>query len=139
VNVDAAYTPAPTPSLVAPGNSEGQILTWNTGPGLWMPTAFALTSLNLTSTSTDYTLDQDDAGTAVVLTGSTNRTFTVSAFGPGSYFATGTIIYLVTAGTGHITVQGASGVTLNGTTSLNSQGKIAILLNIAEDEWVIHH
>ena len=96
---------------------------------------------NISSVSTktaDYTIARGDMGNIVVLDGANNHTFTIptNATMPvpvGSRFTIGTM-----AG-GHITLAGAVGVTLTGSTSLNSSGTIAEVIKVAADTWISHH
>lgn len=86
----------------------------------------------------DYTIARGDIGNVVVLNGADNRTFTIptNATMPvpiGSRFTIGTM-----AG-GHITLAGAAGVTLTGTTTLNAAGQIAEVIKVAADTWISHH
>lgn len=136
---DFSITPGAAGPTVQEGNNDGDFLTWNSGASIWQAGPFVQPGLGVTAITQDYTLDQTDQGKIVVLTGSTNRDVTVPPFGEGAYFATGAVIYLATSNNGHLNIVEGSGVTVHGASTLNSAGIIALLINIAQDEWVCHH
>lgn len=136
---DFSITPGAAGPTVQPGSNDGDYLTWNSGASIWQAGPFVQPGLGITAITENYTLDQSDQGKVVVLTGATNRDVTVPPFGENAYFATGAVIYLATSNTGHITIVEGAGVTVHGVSTLNQQGVIAMLINIAQDEWVCHH
>jgi len=86
----------------------------------------------------DYTFTRADAGNIVTLSGSNNRTFTVPT-NANVPLPIGTRITVATVANGHILVAGDSGVTVTGTTTLNTAGQVATLIKIGADAWVVHH
>jgi len=129
---DYALNPLPT------GNTTGDVLTWNNEIPAWLVGAPQPVSLVVNSQNGDYTLQQSDQGAIVVLTASTTHDFTVPAFGENAYFATGAVIYLANVNTGEIHIQADVGVTVHGVSALTTQGAVAMLVNISQDEWVAH-
>ena len=94
----------------------------------------AQTSARIVSKSSAYTLLSSDAGCLIAVTGTT--TITVP-----STLAVGTEIEVLNYGTGTVTVQAASGVTLNGTSAgskqITKQYTSAVLKAITATAWVI--
>jgi hypothetical protein len=97
-----------------------------------------LTAKRVTTKTDNHTFEGADQGSVVVLSGSNNKTFTVP-LNASVAFPIGTVIVLATSGTGHITVSGDAGVSVLGTTVMNTQGTVAQLVKIDTDTWVIHH
>lgn len=97
----------------------------------------AQTSARIVSPSSyPYTLQSSDAGCLITVTGSAARTVNIPATLP-----LGTEIEIMKYGTGTVTVQAASGVTLNGTSAgskqITEQYTSAVLKAITSTAWVI--
>lgn len=96
------------------------------------------TTVSVTSSSAIQTFALDDGNTMQVLTGSTDRAWTVP---PNSSvaFPTGTIIMMAASDTAEIQVTEGSGVTIN-SASGNANvaaGGIGVLVKIDTDEWML--
>lgn len=93
------------------------------------------TSARIVSKSSAYSLQTSDAGCLFTVTGTT--TITISA----TTWPVGTEIEIMNYGTGVVTVQAASGVTLNGTSggskTIDNQYTSAVLKAITATAWVI--
>lgn len=91
-------------------------------------------------TGTTYTLVLGDAGKLVTLTNGSAITLTVPTNASVAY-PTGTVIALAQLGAGLVTVEDASGVTINGTTpgdeDLTGQWATATLTKLATNTWLI--
>lgn len=91
-------------------------------------------------TGTTYTLVLADAQKLVTLTNGSAITLTVPANGSVA-FPVGTVIALAQLGAGLVTVEGASGVTINGTTpgdeDLSGQWATATLTKVATNTWLL--
>lgn len=85
----------------------------------------------------DHTITRGDIGNILVLDGAVNKTFTIPA-NSSVPLPVGSRFTALTASSGHITLAGAAGVTLTGTTTLNTAGEIAHVIKIATDTWVAH-
>jgi hypothetical protein len=85
----------------------------------------------------DYTFTRADAGNIVTLSGSTNRQFTIPT-NANVPLPVGTRITIATVGTAHISLAGGSGVTVSGTTNLNTLGQVATVIKIGTDTWISH-
>ena len=91
-------------------------------------------------TGTTYTLALVDAGAVVTATNADAVTVTVPTNAAIAY-PVGTVINVLQGGAGAVTVEGDTGVTVNGvsggsvTTTTQYQG--ATLLKVATDEWII--
>lgn len=94
----------------------------------------AQTSARIVSKSSAYTLQSSDAGCLFTVTGTTTITIP-------STLALGTEIEIMNYGTSTVTVQAASGVTLNGTSAgskqITEQYTSAVLKAITATAWVI--
>lgn len=91
-------------------------------------------------TGTSYALNASDAGALVRTTNASAVTITVPSNATVAY-APRTAITIVQYGAGTVTIQGASGVTVNslyGYTDLLDQYAIATLVRIAADEWLLY-
>lgn len=91
-------------------------------------------------TGTTYTLVLSDASKLVTLSNSSAVTLTVPA-NSSVAFPVGTVIALAQLGTGLVSIAGASGVTINGTTpgadDLTGQWATASLTKLATDTWLL--
>lgn len=91
-------------------------------------------------TGTTYTLVLADAGKLVTLTNANPITLTVPTHASVAY-PTGTVIALAQLGAGLVTVEGATGVTINGTTpgdeALAGQWATATLTKLAANTWLL--
>lgn len=91
-------------------------------------------------TGTTYTLVLADAGKLVTLSNGSAITLTVPTNASVAY-PTGTVIALAQLGAGLVTVEGASGVTINGATpgdeDLAGQWGTASLTKLATDTWLL--
>jgi hypothetical protein len=92
---------------------------------------------NVSDKTADYTFTRVDAGNIVTLSGSTNRDFTVPT-NANVPLPVGTKITVATVDSGHIIVAGDSGVTVTGSTTLNTAGEIGTLIKVGTDSWIIH-
>jgi len=86
-------------------------------------------------TDTAYTLTASDAFGYIVATNSSSITITV----PDITWPTDTEILIEQRGTGQITIQGASGVTVNSSQTLKSSGQYAVigLKRTAANTWTL--
>lgn len=92
-----------------------------------------------TVTASTYTLPILDRGKLVSFSNSGNTVVTIPLESLIN-FDIGTEIFLLNVGTGTVTIQGASGVSLNaegGLTSLSTQWSGAILIKRAANSWVL--
>lgn len=92
-----------------------------------------------TVTGTTYSLNASDAGALVKTTNSSAVTITVPTNASVAYAAR-TVISVVQYGTGQVTIQGASGVTINSRASIDTTVgpyATATLIRIAADEWLL--
>lgn len=91
-------------------------------------------------TGTAYTLVLGDAGKLVTLTNGAAITLTVPTNASVAY-PVGTVIALAQLGAGLVTVEGDTGVTINGTTpgddDLAGQWATASLTKLATDTWLL--
>lgn len=91
-------------------------------------------------TGTTYTLVAADAGKLVTLTNGSAITLTVPT-NASVAFPVGTVIALAQLGAGLVSIAGASGVTINGTTpgadDLTGQWATASLTKLATDTWLL--
>ena len=91
-------------------------------------------------TGTSYTLALVDAGAVVTATNADAVTVTVPT-NASVAFPVGTIINVIQAGAGVVTLQGDTGVTVNGTSGgsvdTTTQYQGAALLKTGADEWII--
>lgn len=91
-------------------------------------------------TGTTYTLVLDDAGKLVTLTNSSAITLTVPTNASVAY-PVGTVIALAQLDAGLVTVEGDTGVTINGVTpgdeDLAGQWATAALTKLATDTWLL--
>lgn len=91
-------------------------------------------------TGTTYTLVAADAGKLVTLTNGSAITLTVPT-NASVAFPVGTVIALAQLGAGLVSIAGASGVTINGTTpgadDLTGQWGTASLTKLATDTWLL--
>lgn len=91
-------------------------------------------------TGTTYTLVLSDASKLVTLSNSSAVTLTVPA-NSSVAFPVGTVIALAQLGTGLVTVEGDTGVTINSTTpgddDLTGQWAAASLTKLATDTWLL--
>lgn len=111
----------------------------------WVPVASAFPAAHQRSivdtASTSYVLGNSDTGKAVVLTNSNPITVTIPA--DSTYtFPIGQTMLVVQNGTGTVTIEGAVGVTVNGTgvsgsVDITGQYGVATLLKINSDSWII--
>ena len=99
---------------------------------------FADACPKLTATASAKTFSDGDQNQSFVLTGATDRIFTInSTFNTASQI--GTVMTFMNADAGEITVA-ASGVTLTSKNSkviLNAQGAAATVIKIASSEWIL--
>jgi len=98
----------------------------------------ALTALNA-QTGTTYTLALSDAGKLVICTNSSAITVTIPAAGDVE-FAIGTTIEIAQGGTGQVTLDPDSGVTLQswgGALKTAGQHATAVLTLVDEDTWLV--
>lgn len=86
-------------------------------------------------TGTTYSFVLSDQGKLVTASNGSAQTFTIPTFVNVAY-PVGTVITLLSLGSGLVTVQSASGVTLNPTTSTLSQYEAASLINLANNSWI---
>lgn len=115
------------------------------GATLTSPTVTGATinnsAVNLTlnaQTGTAYTLALTDNGKLVTLNNASAITVTVP-LNSSVAFPTGAQVSLARIGTGAVSVTGASGVTVNGTPTLNfrAQWSSATAIKIATDSWLL--
>lgn len=92
-----------------------------------------------TQTGTSYTLVLADAGKLVTMSNASASTLTVPANSSVAY-PVGTVIGVARLGAGAVTVAGATGVTINGTTpgseSISGQYDTVGLTKLATDTWI---
>jgi hypothetical protein len=125
----------------APSTSSNGAVVYVEGGELKVRTPLAnvgLTSKRVSTKPTAHTLEGIDQGAVLVLDSTSNVDFTVPTEAAVP-FPHGTVITLVTADTGHLTVVGDTGVTVLGTTVMNTVGTVAQLVKIDTDTWAIHH
>jgi hypothetical protein len=139
-----SLAPIRIPHGSAPSSpSNGDV--WTTNGGLFAringaTQQYALLSVTLNPKTDNYTLDINDAGVLITIDASTAKTIEIptNATAP---FSTGTIIGIASLGTGEITIEGASGVTIRsvkGTTpKLSEQYAGAQCYKINTDEWLV--
>lgn len=91
-------------------------------------------------TGTTYTLVLTDAGKIITATNGSAQTYTIPA-NASVAFPVGTIINVIQAGSGVVTLEGDTGVTVNGTSAgsvdTTTQYQGAALLKTGADEWII--
>jgi hypothetical protein len=102
--------------------------------------AAALTPTVNPQTGTTYTLAAADAGAIVTMTNGSAVTVTIP---PNSSIplAVGTIVNIVQGGAGVVTIEGGTGVTVNGVSEgdvdIGARYQGAACLKIATDTWII--
>lgn len=95
-----------------------------------------LTAKRVHTVDVNYDILGVDQGALLLLDGSTNRTFTIPAEATVN-FPIGTEIRVGTIGTGHLTIAGAVGATVQGKSlTLNQQYTTGRLTKIAADTWL---
>lgn len=90
-------------------------------------------------TGTSYALNASDAGALVRTTNASPVTITVPSNATVAY-APRTVISIVQYGDGQVTIQGASGVTVNSRLSIDTTIEkycVATLIRVAADEWLL--
>lgn len=91
-------------------------------------------------TGTSYTLVLGDAQNVVTMSNSSDNTLTIPT-NSSVAFAVGTIVNVVMLGTGTTSIEGDTGVTLNGVSAgsgdISAQYAGASLLKTATDGWIV--
>lgn len=103
----------------------------------WLGTVLSQPTDRVTTKTDDYTFGAADKDTIVVLNNSTAKTFTIPT-NATTRFPVGTRITVTTTGAGNLTVAGAVGVTLHGTTAITTTGHHLTLIKVDTDMWCAH-
>ena len=117
--------------------SDGQNLVYVSAAGKWENKP-ASTVIKATSQTSSYTLALSDAGTVVEINSSNALSVTVPA-SANVAFPVGSVIEIMQAGSGQVTIVAASGVTIETPASLKTrvQWSSLGLRNRSTDNWVL--
>jgi hypothetical protein len=118
-----------------------QLTTWDNGTtwyGVQVASGASRNNISSVSAKTaDYTLTRADVGNTVVLdSASTGYTFTIPT-NTTAPLPNGVTITVATVNDGDLTIAGAGGVTVNGTTRLTTKGEFAQLVKTDTNTWLV--
>ena len=111
-------------------------IAWVMLGGVWVPVTNLAPAISISATSFELVLG--DIGGVLEFTASSAVTVTVPA-NASVPFPVGTVVRLIQAGTGQVSVSGAAGVTIEtpGTSATAAQWSEVTLVQVAADSWVL--
>jgi len=127
-----------TQTISITAGTDGQVLVYNATSGAWeiVTPPFAPLYFVENVRTANYTLALSDVAKVVAFDSSSNLTLTVP-LNSSVAFPIGAVINVYRAGTGTVTVAGASGVTVRNVGEITDQFGEVSLRKRGTDEWVL--